>query len=115
VILRRRHGSPGAPIDLTIFSPAFASPGGGFFTAGSHASRVREQVIRGALISTSFRTASWARSNSSCHQIRGIQVVCFTARGLRIVFTQSLLSFGHRSSGSARASSRSKPFVLWHA
>jgi hypothetical protein len=52
------------------------------------------------------------------YQKRGIQVVGFTARGLRIqVFTQSCDSFESIfvRIGPGFRMSVSKPFVLWHA
>ena len=85
---------PRQPIDFTIASPAFASPRGGFLTANSCFSAFANRYETIALISTSFRTASSGELLFELYQKRGIHVVGFTARGLRIqFFTQSGDSF----------------------
>src|SRR6266849_1146652 len=81
---------PWQPIDLTICSPLFASPRGGFFTANSCLSVLENRYTAMALISTSFRTASSGELLFELYQKRGIQVVGLTALGFRIqFFTQS--------------------------
>src|SRR5258705_8924053 len=81
-------------MDLTICSPFFASPCGGFFTANSCFSALANRYATIALISTSLRTASSFELLFELYQNRGIQVVGFTARGLRIqFFTHSGVSF----------------------
>src|SRR5256885_4717186 len=81
-------------MDLTICSPLFASPRGGFLTANSCGSALANRYATAALISTSLRTASCGELLFELYQKRGIHVVGFTARGLRIhVFTQSGVSF----------------------
>src|SRR6266699_7333641 len=84
---------PRHPIDRTIFCPLAASPWGGFLTANSCFSEFAKRYATTALISTSLRVASWGELELELYQMRGIQVVGFTARGLRIqVFTQSGVS-----------------------
>src|SRR4051812_14241890 len=85
---------PRQPIDLTIVSPALASPRAGVLTANSCFSLLANKYATTALISTSLRTASWAELLFELYQKRGIQVVSFTARGLRIQdLTHSGVSF----------------------
>src|SRR5437773_8561092 len=108
---------PWQPIDLTICSPLFASPCGGFATADSCLSEFANRYATTALISTSFLTASSGELEFELYQMRGIQVAGFTARGLRIhVLTQSGVSF---DSIFVRIGpgflTFSNPFVLWHA
>src|SRR5262245_9963278 len=108
---------PWQPTDLTIFSPSLTSPRGGFFTASSYFSVLANRYSATALISTSLRTASAGALEFELYQMRGIHVVAFTARGLRIqVFTQSFVSF---ESIFVRIGpgflTFSKPFVLWQA
>src|SRR6267378_725141 len=103
-------------MDLTICSPAFASPRGGPLTAGSNFSLLANRYATIALISTSFLVASSADLLFVLYQNRGIHVVCFTARGLRIhVFTQSWVNFASIfvRIGPGRLMSASKPLVLW--
>src|SRR5439155_4745595 len=81
---------PRQPMDLTICSPAFASPRGGVLAVGSNFSLLANRYATIALISTSFLIASSADLLFVLYQKRGIHVVCLTARGLRIqFFTQS--------------------------
>src|SRR4051812_2130491 len=102
-------------MDRTIFCPLAASPCGGFFTANSCFSELAKRYATAALISTSFRIASCGELEFELYQMRGIQVVGFTARGLRIqVFTQSGVSFESifvRIGPGLRTFS--KPRVLW--
>src|SRR5450631_1081747 len=108
---------PWQPIDLTICSPLFASPRGGFFTANSCLSGPENRYAAIASISTSFLTASSAELLFELYQKRGIQVVGLTALGLRIQF------FTHAGDSLESILLRigpgfltfSKPFVLWHA
>src|ERR671937_2040514 len=84
---------PWHPMDLTICSPRFASPLGGFLTANSCGSEFANRYATTALISTSFLTASSGELEFELYQMRGIHVAGFTARGLRThVFTQSGVS-----------------------
>src|SRR5260221_9207194 len=104
-------------MDLTICSPAFASPRAGVFTVGSNFSLLANRYATIALISTSFRTASSGDLLFVLYQNRGIQVVCFTARGLRIhVLTQSGLSlasiFVRIGPGRLMSGPASNPLVL---
>src|SRR5262249_3228848 len=85
---------PRHPTDLTTSSPFFASPRAGFRTANSCFSAFANKYATMASISISFLTASSGELLFELYQKRGIQVVDFTARGLRIhVFTQSGVSF----------------------
>ena len=102
---------------MTISSPLFASPCGGFFTANSCLSVLANRYAAIALISASLRGASSGPLLFELYQKRGIQVVGLTAFGLRIQFlTQSCDSF---ESILVRIGpgflTFSKPFVLWHA
>src|SRR6185295_6072174 len=106
------------PIDLTISSPALASPCGGFFTANSCFSAFANRYAAIELISTSLRTASSGELLLELYQKRGIHVVGLTARGFRIqFFTQSWVSFESIlvRIGPGLRMLVSKPFVLWHA
>ena len=70
------------------------------------------------MISTSLRTASSGELLFELYQKRGIQVVGFTARGLRIqFFTQSGVSFESIlvRIGPGFRMLVSKPRVLWQA
>src|SRR5437868_757648 len=104
-------------MDLTICSPLFASPRGGFLTANSCGSALANRYATAALISTSLRTASAGELLFELYQILGIHVTSLTARGSRTqVFTQSGVSFALilvRIGPGFRTFS--KPFVLWHA
>src|SRR6185436_4565515 len=81
---------PWQPIDLTISSPALASPRAGLFTANSYGSVFANRYVTAALISTSLRTASAGEFELELYQTRGIQVAGLTAFGFRIqVLTQS--------------------------
>src|SRR3954454_9434301 len=108
---------PWQPISLTIFSPLFASPCPGFFTANSCLSVLANRYAAMALISASLRGTSSGPLLFELYQKRGIQVVGLTAFGLRIqFFTQSGDSF---ESILVRIGpgffTFSKPLVLWHA
>src|SRR5712692_4484300 len=108
---------PWQPIDLTICSPFFVSPLGGFFTANWCFSELAKRYATTPAISISLRTASSGELLFELYQKRGIQVAAFTARGLRShVFTHSGVSF---ESIFVRIGpgllTLSKPFVLWHA
>src|SRR2546427_2809636 len=106
---------PWQPMFLTISSPFFASPCGGFLTAKSCFSAFANRYAAIALISTSLRTASSGDLLFELYQNRGIQVVGFTARGFLIhAFTQSddsLESIFVRIGPGFFTFS--KPFVLW--
>src|SRR5437667_12659100 len=75
---------PWQPIDLTISSPDFASPRGGFFTANSCFSVFANRYDTAALISTSFLTASAGALEFELYQMRCIPVAGLTARGFLI-------------------------------
>src|SRR6185295_19166097 len=107
---------PWQPIDLTIFSPLAASPFPGLFTANSNLSVLANRYAAMPLISASLRTASSAVLLFELYQKRGIQVVGFTAFGLRIqFFTQSCDSFASIlvRIGPGFRMFVSKPLVLW--
>src|SRR5919109_4758828 len=109
---------PRHPTDLTIVSPFFASPCGGFFTANSCSSALANRYATIALISASLRTASSGELLFELYQNRGIHVVGFTARGFRIhVLTQSGVSFESIfvRIGPGLRTFVSNPFVLWQA
>src|SRR5262245_14856455 len=109
---------PWQPISLTIFSPFFASPCGGLFTASSCFSALAKRYATMALISASLRGASSLLLLFELYQKRGIHVVGLTARGLRIqVRTQSCDSFESIlvRIGPGLRMLVSKPLVLWHA
>ena len=94
-IPRRRRGSPDSRSHLTIASPLFASPRGGFFTANSCLSEFANRYADDRVdLRPRCATASSGELLFELYQKRGIQVVGFTARGLRIqFFTQSGVSF----------------------
>src|SRR6185436_19118977 len=109
---------PWQPISLTIFSPLFASPRGGLFTANSCFSLLAKRYAAMPAISASLRGASSGPLLFELYQKRGIQVVGFTARGLRIQFlTQSCDSFESIlvRIGPGFRMSVSNPLVLWQA
>src|SRR5579864_2536939 len=110
---------PWHPIDLTICSPLFASPRGGFLTAGSYVVSVfANRYATMPLISASLLAASSGELLFELEKKRGIQVVGFTARGFRIqFFTQSAVNLDpiRVRMGPGLRMLVSKPLVLWHA
>src|SRR4051795_621544 len=107
---------PWQPMSLTICSPFFASPRGGFLTANSCLSLFANRYAAIAAISASLRGTSSGPLLFELYQKRGIHVVGFTARGLRIQFlTQSCDSFESIfvRIGPGLRMLVSKPLVLW--